>query len=118
MLPNMKSFARRSILAVAAVGSALGVLGAARTASAGLSIVLPRLSFPAGKSYEQLAANWWQWALSQPRRLSIEDRALGPVFERGEMSIQERARSALPGTRRSRLWGLGTRRARFSFDPR
>jgi hypothetical protein len=87
MLSNMKSFARRSIVAVVAAGAALGVLGAARTANAGLSIVLPRLFFPAGKSYEQLAANWWQWALSQPAASSPLLDATGANCGKGQSGL-------------------------------
>lgn len=66
MVSKMSPVTRRALLAAAA----LGIVVAARTASANLSLVLPPLAFPAGKSYGQLAAGWWQWALTQPAATS------------------------------------------------
>jgi hypothetical protein len=55
------------MFAAAAVGAGIAALTATRIASAGLSLVYPPppFGFPAGQSYSQLGAHWWQWALSQ-----------------------------------------------------
>ena len=70
MFSKLKSVSRRAVLGALALGSTLGLVAAARTASANISLVYPPISFPAGKSYSQLAASWWQWALTQPTATS------------------------------------------------
>ena len=69
MLANLKGFfaSRRGTRAATTV-VASGLLLSSVAGAIGISLVYPPppLGLPAGKTYGQLAAGFWQWALTQP----------------------------------------------------
>jgi hypothetical protein len=77
------------MFAAAAIGAGIAALTATRIASAGLSLVYPPppFGFPAGQSYSQLGAHWWQWALTQPADKSPLNDATGANCASGQQGL-------------------------------